>query len=141
MDIAALFNLACGLIGGLGIFLLGMKHMSDGMQAVAGASLRRLISLVTNNRFLATIVGVVVTCVVQSSSITTVMVVGFVNSGVMELSQAIGVIMGANVGTTITGWILVLKVGKYGLPLLGAAAFVFLFAKGDRWRYSSLAWN
>ena len=93
--------------------------MSEGMQAVAGNSLRRLIGAVTNNRFLAIIVGVVVTCVVQSSSITTVMVVGFVNSGVMGLAQGVGVIMGANIGTTITGWILVLKVGKYGLPVLG----------------------
>ncbi|WP_200836782.1 Na/Pi cotransporter family protein [Rubripirellula obstinata] len=123
------------LVGGLGIFLLGMKHMSDGMQAVAGNSLRRLIGAVTNHRIFATTVGVIVTCVVQSSSITTVMVVGFVNSGVMELSQAVGVIMGANVGTTITGWILVLKVGKYGLPLLGFAAFTYLFTRNERWRY------
>jgi len=72
---------------------------------------------------------------VQSSSITTVMVVGFVNSGVMQLSQAVGVIMGANIGTTITGWILVLKIGKYGLPILGFAAFVYLFGKGERWRF------
>jgi phosphate:Na+ symporter len=128
-------ELAFELIGGLGLFLLGMKNMSEGMQAVAGSSLRRMISAVTTNRFLATIVGVVITCVVQSSSITTVMVVGFVNSGLMGLSQAIGVIMGANIGTTITGWILVLKIGKYGLPMLGAAAFVYLFSKGDRWRY------
>ncbi len=126
-------------MGGLGIFLLGMKNMSDGMQAVAGASLRSLIGIVTNNRFLATIVGIVVTCVVQSSSVTTVMVVGFVNSSVMELSQAIGVIMGANIGTTITGWILVLKIGKYGLPLLGIAAFFFLFSKSERWRYWAMA--
>lgn len=126
-------------MGGLGIFLLGMKNMSDGMQAVAGASLRSLIGIVTNNRFLATIVGIVVTCVVQSSSVTTVMVVGFVNSGVMGLSQAIGVIMGANIGTTITGWILVLKIGKYGLPLLGIAAFFFLFSKSERWRYWAMA--
>ncbi len=123
------------LIGGLGIFLLGMKNMSDGMQAVAGNSLRRLIGAITNHRIFATVVGMLVTCIVQSSSITTVMVVGFVNSGVMELSQAVGVIMGANVGTTITGWILVLKVGKYGLPLLGLAAFIYLFSRGDRWRY------
>jgi len=135
LDLDALVKLLFGLLGGLGIFLLGMKNMSDGMQAVAGASLRLLIGYVTNNRFLATIVGVVVTCVVQSSSVTTVMVVGFVNSSVMELSQAIGVIMGANIGTTITGWILVLKIGKYGLPLLGFAAFFFLFSKSDRWRY------
>ena len=139
MELEALMNLLFGLMGGLGIFLLGMKNMSDGMQAVAGASLRRLIGLVTNNRFLATIVGIVVTCVVQSSSVTTVMVVGFVNSSVMELSQAIGVIMGANIGTTITGWILVLKIGKYGLPLLGIAAFFFLFSKSERWRYWAMA--
>ena len=139
MELNALIELLFGLMGGLGIFLLGMKNMSDGMQAVAGASLRRLIGYVTNNRFLATIVGIVVTCVVQSSSVTTVMVVGFVNSSVMELSQAIGVIMGANIGTTITGWILVLKIGKYGLPLLGIAAFFFLFSKSERWRYWAMA--
>lgn len=139
MDISSLVQFLSGIIGGLGLFLLGMKNMSEGMQAVAGNSLRRMISLVTDNRFMATIVGIVVTCVVQSSSITTVMVVGFVNSGVMQLSQAIGVIMGANIGTTITGWILVLKVGKYGLPLLGAAAFVYLFSKGDRWRYWAMS--
>ncbi len=134
-----LFELLFPLIGGLGIFLLGMKSMSDGMQAVAGSSLRRMIALVTNNRVAATIVGVFVTCVVQSSSITTVMVVGFVNSGVMALSQAIGVIMGANIGTTITGWILVLKIGKYGLPILGVAAFGYLFSKNERRRYTAMA--
>ena len=139
MDISAFFTLVCEIVGGLGIFLLGMKHMSDGMQAVAGSSLRKLIGAVTNNRILATIVGVVVTCVVQSSSITTVMVIGFVNSGVMQLGQAIGVIMGANIGTTITGWILVLKIGKYGLPLLGGSAFFYLFSRGDRWRYWAMA--
>ena len=139
MDNAAFFKLTCEIVGGLGLFLLGMKNMSDGMQAVAGSSLRRMISVATNNRILATIVGVVVTCVVQSSSITTVMVVGFVNSGLMQLTQAVGVIMGANIGTTITGWILVLKIGKYGLPILGAAAFVNLFAKSDRWRYWAMA--
>lgn len=139
MDISSFLALLCGLIGGLGLFLLGMKNMSEGMQAVAGNSLRRLISGVANNRLLATVVGTVVTCVVQSSSITTVMVVGFVNAGVMELAQGVGVIMGANIGTTITGWILVLKIGKFGLPLLGAAAFVYLFAKGDRWRYWAMS--
>ncbi len=139
LEIASLIKLICELVGGLGIFLLGMKNMSDGMQAVAGVSLRRLIGAVTNNRFAATAVGTVVTCIVQSSSITTVMVVGFVNSGVMQLGQAIGVIMGANIGTTVTGWILVLKVGKYGLPLLGGAAFVYLFARRERWRFWAMA--
>lgn len=135
MQLSLLMNLVFELLGGLGIFLLGMKNMSEGMQAVAGSSLRRMIGMVTNHRLLATIVGVIVTCVVQSSSITTVMVIGFANSGVMQLSQAIGVIMGANIGTTITGWILVLKVGKYGLPILGLSAFIYLFSKGDRRRY------
>ncbi len=135
MDSSTLIKMIFELAGGLGIFLLGMKHMSDGMQAVAGNSLRRLVGAVTNHRVFATTVGIIVTCVVQSSSITTVMVVGFVNSGVMSLSQAAGVIMGANIGTTITGWILVLKIGKYGLPLLGFAAFMYLFTRNDRWRY------
>ncbi len=135
MDFAALMTLVFGLVGGLGLFLLGMKNMSEGMQAVAGNSLRRMISAVTNNRFMAIGVGTVVTGLVQSSSITTVMVVGFVNSGLMELVQGIGVIMGANIGTTITGWFLALKIGKYGLPLLGLGAFTYLFSKGDRLRF------
>ena len=134
-----LWNMIFGLIGGLGIFLLGMKYMSEGMQAVAGTGLRRMISMATNNRVLAAGVGLAVTCLVQSSSITTVMVVGFVNSGLMTLMQAIGVIMGSNIGTTITGWILVLKIGVYGLPILGLAAFAYLFSKGDRVRYVAMA--
>ena len=127
------------VIGGLGVFLLGMKNLSEGMQAIAGSGLRRMISLVTDNRFYAVLVGALVTTLVQSSSITTVMVVGFVNSGFMTLSQAIGVIMGANIGTTITGWILALKIGKYGLPILGLGAFGYLFARKDRLRYVALA--
>jgi len=137
-EVAALSNLAMMVIGGLGLFLLGMKYLSDGMQAIAGNSLRRLISAVTDNRFLAVGTGVAVTCFLQSSSITTVIVVGFVNSGIMALHQAIGVIMGANIGTTITGWILVLHVGKYGLPILGAAGLIFLFTKRERLRYTAM---
>jgi phosphate:Na+ symporter len=133
------WTLALTVIGGLGIFLLGMKNMSEGMQAVAGDGLRRMISAVTDNRFMATGVGLLVTMLLQSSTITTVMTVGFVNSGFMTLSQAIGVIMGANIGTTITGWILALKVDAYGLPLTGAGAFVYLFSNRDRWRYSGMA--
>ena len=87
MDPKILWPMIFGLIGGLGIFLLGMKNMSEGMQAVAGTGLRRMIGLATNNRFLATGVGVLVTCLVQSSSITTVMVVGFVNGGLMSMCE------------------------------------------------------
>ncbi|MCD4830348.1 MAG: Na/Pi cotransporter family protein [Anaerohalosphaeraceae bacterium] len=125
------------VVGGLGIFLLGMKNMSEGMQAVAGDKLRKLIATVTNNRLIACGVGTTVTCLVQSSSITTVTVVGMVNSGLMNLTQAIGVIFGANIGTTITGWILVIKVGKYGLPLLGVSALIFLFSRNEKLRYTA----
>ncbi|MCK4999820.1 MAG: Na/Pi cotransporter family protein, partial [Anaerohalosphaera sp.] len=125
------------LVGGLGIFLLGMKNMSEGMQAVAGERIRKLIGAVTNNRFMACGVGTLVTCIVQSSSVTSVMVVGMVNAGIMNLMQAIGVILGANIGTTITGWVLVLKISKYGLPMLGIAAFFFLFSKKDKIRFTA----
>ena len=128
-----LFNVA----GGLGIFLLGMKNMSEGMQAIAGERLRRLINAVTNNRLIACGVGIFVTSLIQSSSVTTVMVVGMVNAGLMNLMQAIGVILGADIGTTITAWILALKIGKYGLPLIGCSAFFFLFAKRDRVRFTA----
>ncbi len=122
-------------IGGLGIFLLGMHYLSSGLQTIAGDRLKWLIGKVTNNRIFAATIGTFVTVIIQSSSITTVMVVGFVNAGIMTLKQAIGVIMGANVGTTITGWILVVKIGKYGLPLLGISALVSLFSKKEKVKY------
>ena len=134
-----ILKMVFGVLGGLGIFLLGMKNMSEGMQAIAGARLRKMISAVTDNRFMACGVGTFVTSIVQSSSVTTVLVVGFVSAGLMTLAQAIGVIMGANIGTTITGWILALKIGKYGLPILGAAALVFLFSKNERSRFTGMA--
>ncbi len=137
MDAQLITKMVFGVVGGLGIFLLGMKNMSEGMQAVAGKRLRKLIDAVTNNRFLACGVGTIMTCLIQSSSVTTVMVVGMVNAGLMTLVQAIGVILGANIGTTITGWILVLKVGKYGLPLLGVSALFYLFSKRDKIRYTA----
>ncbi|MDA3797865.1 MAG: Na/Pi cotransporter family protein [Kiritimatiellae bacterium] len=127
------------VLGGLGIFLLGMKYMSEGMQNVAGDKLRNLIGLVANNRIFACIIGTLVTCVVQSSSVVTVMVIGFVNAGFMTLMQSIGVIIGANIGTTITGWILALKIGKFGLPILGIFALVYLFSKKDRTKYTAMA--
>ncbi|NQU39353.1 MAG: Na/Pi cotransporter family protein [Lentisphaerae bacterium] len=139
MAIDLFFKIASQVVGGLGVFLLGMKYMSEGLQAVSGNRLRKMIGAVTNNRVMGVVVGLLVTCLVQSSSVTTVMVVGFVNSGIMTLMQAIGVIMGANIGTTITGWILVLHIGKYGLPILGIAAFFFLFSKKDRVRYIGMA--
>ena len=127
VDSKLITTMVFNLIGGLGIFLLGMRYMSDGLQTIAGNSLKKLIKAVTDNRFMACGVGVMVTLLVQSSSVTTVMAVGFVNSTIMELNQAIGIILGANIGTTITGWVLFLKIGKWGLPILGISAFVYLF--------------
>jgi phosphate:Na+ symporter len=135
MESAILIDMLFTVVGGLSIFLLGMNNMSAGMQAVAGNKMRQLVGAVTNNRFMALTVGFLVTAIIQSSSVTTVMVVGFVNAQLMTLTQAIGVILGANIGTTITGWILVLKIGKYGLPLLGFAGLYFLFSKHERNRF------
>lgn len=126
------FAMGYTAVGGLGIFILGMKYLSDSLQSLSGGLIRKAIASVTTNRFLAVIVGLVVTCFVQSSSITTVMVVGLTNAGLMQLTQAIGVILGANIGTTITGWILAVKVGKYGLLLIALGVFPMLFSKNDR---------
>ncbi|MBN1470002.1 MAG: Na/Pi cotransporter family protein [Fusobacteriaceae bacterium] len=119
------------VIGGLGLFLYGMQLMSDGMQRLAGNRLKKIIGAITDNRIMATLVGVGVTGLVQSSSVTTVMAIGFVNAQLMNLSQALGVVLGANIGTTITGWILVIKIGKYGLPIAGVASIFYLFVKKD----------
>lgn len=127
------------MIGGLGIFMLGIKYLSEGIQTVAGTTLRRLISKVTDNRLLATGTGTTVTLLVQSSTIATVIMVGLVNAGLMKLHQAVGFIMGANIGTTITGWVLVLQIGKHGLPVLGVAALVYRFTKRDRVRFIAMA--
>jgi phosphate:Na+ symporter len=134
-----ILNVICTVLGGLGIFLLGMKYMSEGLQAVSGERLRKIISIATDNRIMGMLVGLTITSIIQSSSVTTVMVVGLVNSAMMTLTQAIGVIFGANIGTTVTAWILTLNVAKHGLPLLGLAAFFFLFSKNERLRYIGMA--
>ena len=92
------------LFGGLGMFLYGMTVMSDGMQKAASSKMSKFLNIVTENRVMAVILGAGITALVQSSSATTVMVVGFVNAGILNLSQSVGIIMGANIGTTITAW-------------------------------------
>jgi phosphate:Na+ symporter len=109
-----------------------MKMMSESLQSIAGDVIRRVINSLTSNRLLAVLVGIIVTMIIQSSSVTTVMVVGFVNAGLMSLTQAIGVIFGANIGTTITGWIISIKVGKYGLLFVGLGIFPALFSKSEK---------
>ena len=130
------FKLAYTLSGGLGIFFLGMTQLSESLQSLAGSIIKQAINWLTTNRFIAVFVGLVITMIIQSSSITTVMVVSFVNAGLMNLTQAIGVIFGSNIGTTITGWIIAIKIGKYGLLLIGLGIFPFLFAKKTGWKNS-----
>ncbi len=122
-------------IGGLGLFMFGMHSMSDALQKIAGDKLRRAINALTTNRLIAVAVGIFVTCTIQSSSATTVMVVGFVKAGLMQLQQAIGVILGANIGTTITGWIIAIKITKYALPILGCGVGFALFSKKESWKF------
>ncbi len=138
MNSELIFSITCTVLGGLGVFLLGMKYMSEGLQAVSGERLRKIISVATDNRIMGMLVGLSVTTIIQSSSVTTVMVVGLVNSAMMTLTQAIGVIFGANIGTTVTAWILTLKISQYGLPLLGLSAIFFLFSKNERLRYTGM---
>ena len=104
MDIFSVLN----MLGGLALFLYGMNAMGDGLAKVSGGRLESVLEKLTKKRIMAVLLGAAVTAVIQSSSATTVMVVGFVNSGIMKLGQAIGIIMGANIGTTITSWILAL---------------------------------
>ncbi|MBE6023566.1 MAG: Na/Pi cotransporter family protein [Cellulosilyticum sp.] len=98
-------NVALSFLGGFGLFLFGMEYMGEGLQKAAGSKMKNLLGVLTSNPFLGVLVGAAVTAMIQSSSATTVMVVGFVNAGLMSLKQAVGVIMGANIGTTVTAWI------------------------------------
>lgn len=121
-----------GVLGGLGLFLYGMHVMSSSLQRAAGDKLKDIIGALTTNRFLGVIVGAVVTAVVQSSSATTVMVVGFVNAGMMNLSQAVGVIMGANIGTTITAQVISFRVDQYAPIVIGIAVIIWLSSKNRK---------
>ena len=116
------------LLGGLGLFLYGMQMMSNGLEAAAGNRMKKILERLTSNRFLGVLVGAGITAVIQSSSATTVMVVGFVNSGMMTLSQAVWIIMGANIGTTITGQLIALDVGALAplFAFIGVALIVFV---------------
>ena len=128
-------TLIFGLIGGLGLFLFGMKIMSEGLQKIAGNRIRMILAALTNNRVVGMLVGLSVTAIVQSSSATTVMVVGFVNAGLMSLVQAIGVVLGANIGTTFTAQLIAFKITKYALPAIGIGAGLKLFARSRKWVY------
>jgi phosphate:Na+ symporter len=127
------------IIGGLSLFLYGMKVMSDGIQQTAGDRLQRALNFMTKNRFIGVLTGAVVTTLIQSSSATTVMVVSFVNAGLLTLTQSIGVIMGANIGTTTTAWVVSLigfkiDISAIALPILGAGFII----GAVKWKYRNL---
>ena len=121
-------ELLLGLLGGLALFLYGMQMMSTNLEAAAGNKMKQILERLTSNRFLGVLVGAVITALIQSSSATTVMVVGFVNSGLMTLNQAVWVIMGANIGTTITGQLIALDIGALAplIAFIGVAILVFV---------------
>lgn len=119
-------------LGGLGIFLLGIKFMGDGLQRSAGDRLREILDKYTSNPFLGVLTGIIVTILIQSSSGTTVLTVGLVSAGFMTLRQAIGIIMGANIGTTATAFIIGIDIGEYALPILALGAFLIFFFKNQK---------
>lgn len=128
-------DIAIGIMGGLGLFLYGMNLMGDGLQKSAGSKLKRIIELLTSNVIMGVLVGMVVTMVIQSSSATTVMVVGFVNAGIMSLPQAIGVIMGANIGTTITAQLVSLDVDFLAPVALGIGIVIYMFTNKPKYKH------
>ncbi|HBG01868.1 MAG TPA: sodium:solute symporter [Firmicutes bacterium] len=127
-----------GLFGGLGLFILGMQLLADGLQKAAGERMRRILELFTSKPILAVLTGTAVTALLQSSSTTTVMIVGFVNSGMMTLTQALGTIMGANIGTTITAQIVSFNIDGLAYPLIAIGALLYYFSKNRLRRYTGM---
>lgn len=119
-------------LGGLGIFLFGIKYMGDGLQKSAGDRLRDILDRFTTNPFMGVLTGIIVTCLIQSSSGTTVLTVGLVSAGFLNLRQAIGIIMGANIGTTITAFIIGIKISDYALPIIAIGAVLLFFFKNRK---------
>ncbi len=128
-------SMTMGVFGGLALFLLGMEQMTDSLKAAAGAQLQGILAKLTSNRFSGAIVGALVTAVIQSSSVTTVLVVGFVSAGLMSLGQSIGVIMGANIGTTITAQIVAFKVTKLALAFIAVGFACLFLSRQERFKH------
>ena len=128
MELSAL-EIIFTFIGGLGIFLYGIKQMGDGLQAAAGDRLRSILNRFTSNPIMGVLAGMIVTILIQSSSGTTVITIGLVSAGFMTLRQAIGVVMGANIGTTVTAFIIGIDIGEYSLPILAIGAFLIFFVQ------------
>jgi len=134
-----LFTLLLGLLGGLALFLYGLELLSDALKAVAGGRLKDILSRLTTNRFTAVLTGALVTAIVNSSSVTTVLVVGFVTANLMTMAQSVGIIMGANIGTTITTQIIAFNISRYSLILVALGFAVFFGGRKELTRKKGLA--
>ena len=126
------FEIFTGIFGGLGLFLYGMKLMSDGLENIAGEKLKSILEKITSNKIMGVLVGTIVTAIIQSSSAITVMVVSFVNAGLMTLGQATGVILGSNIGTTITAQMVSLKLEVIAPIFIGIGAIVIVVTKNKK---------
>lgn len=124
----------CALIGGMGLLLYGMYVLSEGLQKIAGANLRNVLSSLTQNRFVAMVIGAFVTILFQSSTATTVILVGLASASVITLKQTLGVILGADIGTTVTAQLIALRVTEIALPIVGIGATIIFFTKRDRYK-------
>lgn len=128
------FMMFAGLFGGLGMFIYGMHIMSEGLKIVAGSRMKKLLEALTSTRFKALLCGIIVTIMVQSSSTTTVMVVGFVNASLMTLTQAAGIILGSNIGTTVMAQIIAFDITAYAPIFIGIGATMMLLTKKKKTR-------
>jgi len=133
-----LFPLLMGLFGGLALFLYGMDQLADSLKTVAGGRMKTLLSRLTTNRFMGAVSGALVTAVIQSSSVTTVLVVGFISAGLMTMVQSVGVIMGANIGTTVTAQIVAFKVTEYALLLIALGFAVRSLSRRDKVKHQGV---
>ncbi len=128
-------NVLIQTIGGLGLFILGMKMMTDGLQLSAGKRIKKILGTVSSNRVIGCLAGAGITAMVQSSSVTTVMLIGFVSAGLMTLQQAVGVILGANIGTTVTAQLIAFKLTEAALPAIAVGVYMKFFTRQKKYRY------
>jgi len=132
------FDLWAGLFGGLALFLFGMDVMTQALKSAAGDYMKDILGKLTRNRFVGVGMGALVTAIIQSSSVTTVIIVGFISAGLMSMSQSVAVIMGANIGTTITAQILAFKVAELALPIIAIGFTIAFTARRNKWRQYGL---
>jgi phosphate:Na+ symporter len=128
-------NVIIQTLGGLGLFILGMNMMTEGLQMSAGNRIKKVLSAISSNRVIGCATGAGVTAVIQSSSATTVMLIGFVGAGMMTLQQAVGVVLGANMGTTVTAQLIAFKLTKAALPAIAIGVSMNFFSKKRKFRY------